>query len=159
MLESYLSPPLHSKPLLYLPQKYILRSQKSSHVLKILESGEVLDYYQKLRCFSLFNSYFGFLDTEDYLAQGLFVKHQVKVKLCEVHVHHSIPYKILVCRVRRKDEAKIIAALNELASKMLICGYRDYLECCSGFWTEMEKIKSGAKEVPIDADYTPIQTK
>ena len=40
---------------------------------------EKVTYYQTLNRFSLFNAYFAFLDTEDYLADGLFIKHQLRV--------------------------------------------------------------------------------
>lgn len=36
---------------------------------------EKATYYQTLNRVSLFNSYFAFLDAEDYLADGLFIKH------------------------------------------------------------------------------------
>ena len=36
-------------------------------------------HYQKLDKFSLLNSHFAFFDTGDYLADNLFIKHQVRV--------------------------------------------------------------------------------
>ncbi len=36
---------------------------------------EKVTYYQTLNRFSLFNSYFAFLDAEDYLVDGLFIKY------------------------------------------------------------------------------------
>ena len=39
---------------------------------------EKVTYYQTLNRFLLFNAYFAFLDTEDYLADGLFIKQDRK---------------------------------------------------------------------------------
>ena len=40
-------------------------------------------FYQHIDRLSLFYSYFVFLDTDAYLADQLFIKHQVRVHFCE----------------------------------------------------------------------------
>ena len=83
---------------------------------------EQTNYYQLLHKFSLFNTYFAFLDTEDYLADGLFIKHQVRVYFGDEFVNPDIPYRIIFCHVRKWDKERFCAAMRELPNKMLLCG-------------------------------------
>ena len=56
---------------------------------------EKVAWYQTLNRFSLFNSYFAFLDTENYLADGLFIKYQVRVYFGDEFVKPNFPYRII----------------------------------------------------------------
>lgn len=94
-------------------------------------------HYQKLRHFSLFNSHFAFFDTGDYLADNLFIKHQVRVYFGDEYVHPDGVYRAILCHVRRWDEEKFRTAIEELANKMLLCGHPDYLEFCNTMWGKM----------------------
>lgn len=102
---------------------------------------EQTNYYQLLRRFSLFNTYFAFLDTEDYLADGLFIKHQVRVYFGDEFVNPDIPYRIIFCHVRKWDKERFCAAMSELPAKMLLCGNVDYLSVCADLWEKMLKAK------------------
>lgn len=66
---------------------------------------EQTNYYQLLRKFSLLNIYFAFLDTEDYLADGLFSKHRVRVYFGNEFVRPDIPYRIIFYHVRKWDNS------------------------------------------------------
>lgn len=47
-------------------------------------------------------------------------------------------------RVRKKDEEKFLEALSELPNRMLLTGFPDYNEYCSGivpFFEELELIE------------------
>lgn len=80
------------------------------------------EYYQQLKQFSHFHTHFAFLDTEDYLADGLFIKHQVRVYFGDEFVSPGTPYRIIFCHVRKRDEKRFHAAMRELPNKMLLCG-------------------------------------
>ena len=99
------------------------------------------NYYQLLHKFSLFNTYFAFLDTEDYLANGLFIKHQVRVYFGDEFVNPDIPYRIIFCHVRKWDKERFCAAMSELPDKMLLCGNVDYLSVSADIWKRMLKEK------------------
>ncbi len=60
---------------------------------------EGIVYYQKLDRFSLLNTYFAFLDTEAYLADGLFIKQQVRVYFGDEFANPDIPCRIIFCHV------------------------------------------------------------
>lgn len=81
-----------------------------------------------LRKMSLFNQYFAFLDSEDYLADSLFILHKVRVTFCAEYQHKDKPYRVILCRCRKKDIEGFLSAMVELPRKMLICGHQDYLE-------------------------------
>ena len=107
-------------------------------------------HYQKLRRFSLFNIYFAFFDTGDYLADNLFIKHHVRVYFGDEYIHPDGVYRAILCHVRRGDEEKFRAAIEEFPNTMLLCGHLDYLEFCNDMWkkirnnkTEREKTHNG----------------
>ena len=99
------------------------------------------DYYQLLHKFSLFNTYFAFLDTEDYLADGLFINHRVRVYFGDEFVKADIPYRIIFCHVRKWDKERFCNAMRELPNKMLLCGNADYLSVCADTWEKMLQAK------------------
>ena len=45
--------------------------------------------------------------------------------------HRDSEYKIIFCKVRKKDSEHFRAALEESPRKMLICGHLDYEEHCN----------------------------
>lgn len=98
---------------------------------------EKVTYYQTLNRFSLFNAYFAFLDTEDYLADGLFIKHQLRVYFGDEFAKPGIPYRIIFCHVRKWDVEHFRTAMSELPNKMLLCGNVDYLDTCAHIWERM----------------------
>lgn len=83
--------------------------------------------------FSLGYHYFVFIDTPDYLADGLFVKHEVPVHFLKEYAKEGSPYLIIFCKCRKRDTSKFLTALKELPDKMLLCGYTDYIEFCKMF--------------------------
>ena len=91
--------------------------------------GDTL-FYQYIDRLSLFYNYFAFLDTDAYLADQLFIKHQVRVHFCEEYVRGDSPYRVIFCHVRKRDRARFQAALEELPKKMMLLGYIDYLDVC-----------------------------
>lgn len=102
---------------------------------------EQTNYYQLLHKFSLFNTYFAFLDTESYLADGLFINHRVRVYFGNEFVKPDSPYRIIFCHVRRWDKERFCAAMSELPKKMLLCGNVDYLSVCADTWKRILQAK------------------
>lgn len=100
-------------------------------------------FYQHIDRLSLFYSYFVFLDTDAYLADQLFIKHQVRVHFCEEYVRGDSPYRAIFCHVRKRDRERFQAALEELPKKMMLLGYIDYLDVCHALWAN---VNSGEKE-------------
>lgn len=82
---------------------------------------------------SLRYAYYAFLDTEDYLADQLFISHKVDVKFLQEYGKENSPYVVIMCRCRKQDVESFEAALAELPNKMLLLGFKDYLNV----WEEM----------------------
>ena len=77
---------------------------------------------------SLRYAYYAFLDTEDYLADQLFLSHKVDVKFLQEYGKENSPYVVIMCRCRKQDVEAFEAALTELPNKMLLLGFKDYLD-------------------------------
>ena len=80
--------------------------------------------------FSFFHNYFAIIDTADYLADQLFIKHQVRVWFGPEFVCPDAPYRVIMCKCRKRDVDPFLAAIRELPNKMLLCGHPDYLTFC-----------------------------
>lgn len=95
--------------------------------------------YLHLQRFSLLYRYFAVIDTSDYDADQLFSKHQVKVRFGKEYTHPDTQYRIIFCKVRRRDEQRFLNALQELPNKMQLCGHADYPAFCTQFFAKMEQ--------------------
>lgn len=113
-------------------------------------------YFQELKRFSLFNTHFVFLDSEDYLADGLFIKHQVRVYFGDEFMKPGSPYCVIFCHVRRRDVERFHTAVSELPNKMLLYGNVDYLNVCAHMWQEMRNARN-KREDSCGADGTAEQ--
>ena len=105
-------------------------------------------FYQHIDRLSLFYSYFVFLDTDAYLADQLFIKHQVRVHFHEEYVRGDSPYRAIFCHVRKRDRERFQAALEELPKKMMLLGYIDYLDVCRALWGECQQQRKRGGELP-----------
>ncbi len=100
-------------------------------------------FYQKLDRFSLFYDYFAFLDVEPYAAADqLFIQHQVAVHFVREYEKPGCPYRIILCKVRKRDTDRFHAAMAELPDKLRLLGHADYLEICHTLWENVERLRS-----------------
>ena len=99
-------------------------------------------FYQKLSRFSLFYDYFAFLDVEPYAADQLFIQHQVTVHFVREYGKPDTPYRIVLCKVRRRNTDRFHAAMAELPGKLRLLGHADYLEICRRLWENVERLRS-----------------
>ena len=102
-------------------------------------------FYQHIDRLSLFYSYFVFLDTDAYLADQLFIKHQVRVNFHGEYVRGDSPYRAIFCHVRKRDRERFQAALEELPKKMMLLGYIDYLDVCRALWDKCQQQRKGGE--------------
>lgn len=75
---------------------------------------------------SLFYDYFMFFDTTPYLADQLFIRHEVRVWFESEYAKDGSPYLAIFCHVRKKDVPKFLAALEDLKKSMILCGHPHY---------------------------------
>lgn len=71
---------------------------------------------------------FAYLDTDQYLADNLFVKYEVPVDFGDEMKRPGEKYLIIFARCKKKYESGLVLAMSELANKMLICGNTDFVE-------------------------------
>lgn len=100
---------------------------------------------------SLFYDYFMFFDTTPYLADQLFIRHEVRAWFDREYAKDSSPYLAIFCHVRKKDVPKFLAALEDLKKSMILCGHPHYEEEISFFMDEMEKTKGTFHDDENDA--------
>ena len=67
-----------------------------------------------------------YLDTEDFLLESLLRRDPVRLKFVTWMMKDDEKYRLVMMKVRVKDETKFLKALEDLPGKMLLCGYRDY---------------------------------
>lgn len=106
--------------------------------------GDTL-FYQHIDRLSLFYNYFAFLDTDAYLADQLFIKHQVRVHFREEYVRDDSPYCVIFCHVRKRDRVRFQASLAELPKKMMLLCHTDYLAVCGALWSKCDRQKIGGE--------------
>lgn len=99
-------------------------------------------FYQKLARFSLFYDYFAFLDVEPYAADQLFIQHQVTVHFFREYGKQDCPYRIILCKIRKRDTGRFCAAMAELPDKLRLLGHADYLDVCRTLWENVERLRS-----------------
>ena len=100
-------------------------------------------YYTRLQKLSLLNCHYMFFDTEEYLADALFIRHQVTVNFQCEYVAPDGSYLAVFCSVRKKDEDEFLEALRELPDKMLLFGHSDYLQVSTAVLINSEKEEKG----------------
>lgn len=90
-------------------------------------------HFIPLKTRSLLFRHYAFVDTKDYLADQLFIQKKVQVSFgCELVCPDS-DYCVIFCKLRKRDEANFLTALQKLPSKMLLLGHTDYLDFCRSF--------------------------
>ncbi len=101
--------------------------------------------YWRLQKFSIFFSFYAFIDSTDYLADQLFIKHKVKVDFGKEYGQKGTDYLVIFCKVRKAKEKEFINALGELENKMLLTGHQDYSDFCENMKKKMVTDKSTAR--------------
>lgn len=67
-----------------------------------------------------------YLDTDEYLAKSLFIRHLIHVRKEGIMARENEKYQLVILKVLKKDEQKFLQAMEELKGKMLLFGHRDY---------------------------------
>ena len=86
--------------------------------------------YWRMGDFSIFSVPYAYVDHSSYLADSLFTQNKVRMKFKGEFEKAGSPYRIMFCKVRKKDVEQFEEALGKLESKMLLFGYRDYPDAC-----------------------------
>lgn len=95
--------------------------------------------YIKLQSWRPFTCQYMFIDTEEYLADKLFIKYRVPVHFGNEFVNEKSRYRVIVCRIRKHHEKYFKEALAALPDKMSLMGYTDYPEYCKELFDSLKK--------------------
>ena len=75
----------------------------------------------------------------DYVADSLFYKRQITVYFKDEMVRDGDGYRMIFCKVRKKDVKAFEEAMRELVDKMNLLGHTDYLDYCTDLRKELEE--------------------
>ena len=87
--------------------------------------------FWKVHQLSIFTVPYAYVDHSSYLADNLFAERKISVKFKGEMVREDSPYRIIFCRVMKRDAGRFEEALGKLENKMLLLGYRDYGKVCN----------------------------
>lgn len=86
-----------------------------------------------------------YIDHKDYLADSLLAQNHVSVRLGNEFSRDDSPYRIILCKVRKKDTAEFEKSMESLRNKMLLFGHNDYMEFCNGIMETLEQNRGAAR--------------
>ena len=95
--------------------------------------------YWRMKDVSIFSVPYAYVDHSSYQADQLFVQNKVRMKFKGEMVREDSSYRIVFCKVLKRDITKFEEALEKLKRKMLLLGYRDYPDACSEITKIFEK--------------------
>ena len=89
---------------------------------------------------------YAYLDHERYFADKIFMEKGIRVKyIREMHRENS-PYRIIFCKVQKRERERLESALKDLKNKILLEGYKDYPLYCAELEEELEKENGMSQE-------------
>lgn len=109
-----------------------VEKQKTERISAMLEQETFVLNYVMLKKFSLLYFHYAFLDIEDHMADQLFIENKVRVRCGREFANGK--YRVIFCKVRKKDEKAFLEALDKLRRKAILMGCVDYDEMCSSLW-------------------------
>ena len=64
------------------------------------------------------------------------------------------PYRVIMCKCRKRDVDAFLAAIRELPNKMLLCGYPDYLTFCADLKKKIQTVRDNGGVLTTETDDT-----
>jgi len=86
--------------------------------------------YVKIEKKSLLFNYYAYIDTEEYLADKVFIQEKLRVFFGKTGRKQDSQYVVILCKVWKKDAEKFVRAMEKLYNKMILLGYG---ECVNSF--------------------------
>lgn len=92
---------------------------------------------------SLFFLYFSIIDGGEELALPFFRSRGLRVRILRRYRQEGDRYKMLICRVRKRDGDRFVRLMEAFSDKMALCGYPDYRRDCDQIWQEFRRLPGG----------------
>ena len=89
---------------------------------------------------------YAYLDHESYFADKIFMEKGIRVKFIREMHRENAPYRIVFCKVQKRERERLESALKDLENKILLAGYKDYPLYCIELEEELEKEKGMRQE-------------
>ena len=89
---------------------------------------------------------YAYLDHESYFADKIFMEKGIRVKFIREMHRENAPYRIIFCKVQKRERERLESALKDLENKILLAGYKDYPLYCIELEEELEKEKGMRQE-------------
>ena len=100
--------------------------------------------FLRLGGLSILSVQYMYIDHKDYLADSLLAQNQVSVRFGGEFSRDDSPYRIILCKVRKKDIAGFEKAMELLYNKMLLFGYNGYESFCNNVMGILEQNQGAA---------------
>ena len=100
--------------------------------------------FLRLGGLSILSVQYMYIDHKNYLADFLLAQNHVSVHFGDEFSREDSPYRIILCKVRRKDTAKFEKSMESLYNKMLLFGHNDYMEFCHDIMEILEQNRGAA---------------
>jgi len=84
-------------------------------------------------------AYVDLLDNDHYVADSLFFRRKIPVKFGDEMAKDGDKYRLVFCKIRRKDIESFEEALAEIRNKMSLLGHNDYDDYCRQLMAVLEK--------------------
>ena len=100
--------------------------------------------FQRLDGLSILSVQYMYIDHKDYLADSLLAQNHVSVLFGNEFSRDDSPYRIILCKVRKKDTAEFEKSMELLCNKMLLFGHNDYMEFCNNIMETLGQNRGAA---------------
>ena len=74
--------------------------------------------------------------------------------VCRPWASFHAPYRVIMCKCRKRDVDAFLAAIRELPNKMLLCGYPDYLTFCADLKKNVQTVRDNGGVLTNETDDT-----
>lgn len=114
--------------------------------LCVKKEWKIGGYYLYLGSWLRVNYAYIDLNTDsDYVADSLFYRHKVRVGFMDEMVRDGEKYRVIFCRIRKKDREAFEKALAEIPNKMNLLGHTDYEAYCEDLMKKIQDMAEGKK--------------
>ena len=115
-----------------------------SFSLQIIIAKEETQNFLRLDGLSILSVPYMYIDHKDYLVDSLLAQNHVSVRFGNEFSRDDSPYRIILCKVRKKDTAEFEKSMELLCNKMLLFEHSDYMGFCNNIMETLEQNRGAA---------------
>ena len=100
--------------------------------------------FLRLDGLSILSVQYMYIYYKDYLADSLLAQNHVSVRFENEFSRDDSSYRIILCKVKKKDTAGFEKSMELLCNKMLLFGHNDYMEFCNNIMETLGQNRGAA---------------